>query len=290
MNARYYASMQGRFSSVDPVFMMVDRQYDPQQINLYAYCRNNPLAFTDPTGMILDPNTWDKDARRAFQDYMKLLNSDTKKYASELATIKQLEQSSVNYVVKLDQGGSDFSGGKEGNVTTNGTDVFINVADQGNGREKFSLNSRLGHELEHARQFDSGEWGFVSDKNGRFMDKNGKYIGSFVGVDITDEVKAWSVGARLASTTDFTVMGGSSMPEFQFRVLDTFNKAATDADKAAVLSKLGKTYSDDYKRGTSAVNSPSLGQPIGTLIRPSSPSAAVTDQNGVTRRFFGRTH
>jgi RHS repeat-associated protein len=49
--ARYLSSAQGRFTSADPVFMTAHRVSDPQQWNLYAYSRNNPLRFTDPTGL-----------------------------------------------------------------------------------------------------------------------------------------------------------------------------------------------------------------------------------------------
>jgi RHS repeat-associated protein len=49
--ARYYSSSQGRFTSVDPVWVKADRMLDPQRLNLYAYGRNNPLRFSDPTGM-----------------------------------------------------------------------------------------------------------------------------------------------------------------------------------------------------------------------------------------------
>ncbi len=49
--ARYYSGAQGRFTSVDPIWVKPDRMLDPQRLNLYAYGRNNPLRFTDPTGM-----------------------------------------------------------------------------------------------------------------------------------------------------------------------------------------------------------------------------------------------
>jgi len=49
--ARYYASVQGRFTSPDPLFMAEERIRDPQQWNLYAYARNNPLRMIDPTGL-----------------------------------------------------------------------------------------------------------------------------------------------------------------------------------------------------------------------------------------------
>jgi RHS repeat-associated protein len=51
--ARYYGSSLGRFMSVDPVIITPERKLDPQQLNRYAYVRNNPLRFIDPTGEIL---------------------------------------------------------------------------------------------------------------------------------------------------------------------------------------------------------------------------------------------
>jgi RHS repeat-associated protein len=48
--ARYYSSMQGRFTSVDPISFADARKYEPQAINLYSYCGNNPLTRVDPDG------------------------------------------------------------------------------------------------------------------------------------------------------------------------------------------------------------------------------------------------
>jgi len=50
VGARYFASIQGRFISSDPVMMNDDRLTDPQRWNLYAYCLNNPLKYVDPDG------------------------------------------------------------------------------------------------------------------------------------------------------------------------------------------------------------------------------------------------
>jgi RHS repeat-associated protein len=46
---RYYANGTGRFTTVDPGHVNGDI-YDPQSWNAYAYARNNPLKYTDPTG------------------------------------------------------------------------------------------------------------------------------------------------------------------------------------------------------------------------------------------------
>jgi RHS repeat-associated protein len=49
--ARYDASSMGRFMTPDPLYLEIHRMVDPQQLNLYAYGKNNPLKFTDPSGM-----------------------------------------------------------------------------------------------------------------------------------------------------------------------------------------------------------------------------------------------
>jgi RHS repeat-associated protein len=48
-NARYYASMQGRFISTDPV-LSSGHPMNPQSWDRYSYVGNNPLKLTDPNG------------------------------------------------------------------------------------------------------------------------------------------------------------------------------------------------------------------------------------------------
>ncbi|KAB8189476.1 hypothetical protein FKV24_009355 [Lysobacter maris] len=49
MNGRVYDTYMGRFMQPDPVIQAPD---NPQSWNAYTYVFNNPLAYTDPTGMI----------------------------------------------------------------------------------------------------------------------------------------------------------------------------------------------------------------------------------------------
>ncbi len=53
-NARLYDPVIGRFISADTI---VQDPYNPQFLNRYTYCLNNPLIYIDPSGHIawLDP-------------------------------------------------------------------------------------------------------------------------------------------------------------------------------------------------------------------------------------------
>ncbi len=94
--ARYYASSMGRFMSPDLLTVTFARQVDPQQLNLYAYVRNNPLKLVDPTGMYIDDS--------------KLSEKDMAKWAQVCALAAQTDSNGdllhpnlANELVSLDQ-------------------------------------------------------------------------------------------------------------------------------------------------------------------------------------------
>ena len=65
-DARLYDPVIGRFVSADTI---VSHPFDPQGLNRYSYCRNNPLIYVDPSGHSIDPSTTDpgsaiKDANK----------------------------------------------------------------------------------------------------------------------------------------------------------------------------------------------------------------------------------
>jgi RHS repeat-associated protein len=64
--ARHYSSLNGRFTTVDPVLQIELALTNPQRWDRYAYAGNNPLRFIDPDGA----DFWDfvngvSDAMRA---------------------------------------------------------------------------------------------------------------------------------------------------------------------------------------------------------------------------------
>lgn len=265
--ARYYSPQQGRFTSIDPVAMTVGRLYDPQQINLYLYCRNNPLVFIDPTGEQIDYA--DQGSREAYDDYEKFLNSNQKKYASELATLQQLKDSDVTYVINVASNASEHG---QGELTTDGTKIFININSNGGPLgEAFSQNSRFAHELEHGRQFDSGELSFIKDpKTGEWQTNPATY-------DIGDEIKAFKVQQNAASDSDyFTRKGGTT----QASLLSKLNNAKNDVERADILARNGYPNRNQRMNSNLVYHSDSGYKP-GQLIR-------TNDYFGRVNRVFER--
>jgi RHS repeat-associated protein len=66
--ARYFSGGQGRFTSADPLLNSA-HPWNPQTWNRYAYGLNNPLKFTDPTGLynVIDHCGDDKKCEKKFQ-------------------------------------------------------------------------------------------------------------------------------------------------------------------------------------------------------------------------------
>jgi RHS repeat-associated protein len=53
LHARYLDTTSHSFMSVDPLIYSLPTKYlyDPQQMNSYAYARNNPIVYSDPSGL-----------------------------------------------------------------------------------------------------------------------------------------------------------------------------------------------------------------------------------------------
>jgi RHS repeat-associated protein len=262
--ARYYKSAHGRFTTTDPILLIKERLLDPQQINLYAYCRNNPLAFIDPTGETIDfaDTKAGRRAKKEFESYESFLekNKDKKGFSELIATVQGLKDSKVTYEITL---GGAYKEGVEGNTTSNGERVFVNIATEGD--ERYSQNSRFAHELEHARQFDNGELTFLGNDKGQYSPSPSSY-------DIGDEVKAFRAQLIASSPQDFFGKGGTFLRNFQ--------NAKTDDKQADVVAQVGDNYQKIRSRGfdTNPRFDSSSGYKPGQLVRP-------TKENGY---FFGR--
>ena len=141
----------------------------------------------------------------------------------------------------------------------------------GSQGETFSLNSRLAHELEHGRQFDSGELAFRRDP------KSGKWNPDGLSYDIHDEVKAFEAQQRTSIGSDYwQTRHGQKQPS----LLNDFANARTEDERAGVLARTAYPDRNNKERNVSV--GPSTGYGPGELIRP-------TD-NGPIKNYFARVH
>ena len=210
-----------------------------------------------------------EEARRIFEGYVEFLGTDPDRFANHLSTIRQLQASEIHYeLVMIEEAGD----GIEGRVTTDGRSVFIHLTHVGGPHgEVASMNSRLAHELEHARQFDSGEIAFARDPaTGRW----GPLVATY---DIGDDVKAWeaqlvaSVGADFFDRARGT---GVIIPS----LLRLFADAGGFEARASVLMANG--YTDLRPIVNSNVGFAAKAKlAAGTVVHP-----------GMRENFFGRVH
>jgi RHS repeat-associated protein len=90
--ARYYGSGMGRFTSTDPFTVTAARMTDPQQLNSYAYVRNNPLRHIDPTGMVIDDAACKQDMKHCGKDWQKIQDIANQKDKSGNYTHPELQR------------------------------------------------------------------------------------------------------------------------------------------------------------------------------------------------------
>jgi RHS repeat-associated protein len=113
--ARYYGSALGRFTSADPITVTPARAADPQQLNLYAYGRNNPLKYLDPTGMVIDTGDLSDKDKKLWQKVTDLANKqdDDGNYVNPAlhAAYSALDSDSRVFKIEDNPGlGSDVAG------------------------------------------------------------------------------------------------------------------------------------------------------------------------------------
>jgi len=129
--ARCYGSNMGRFQTPDPL-LNSGRPDDPQTWNRYSYTLNNPLKFTDPTGMYVWNNTCgggDQKCNQQFQDlqskFREALSDVQDEYSKAVAAGDTEKADSLKQVLD--------GYGKEGEKNAFGQNVTVGLdSSQGN--------------------------------------------------------------------------------------------------------------------------------------------------------------
>jgi len=151
--ARYMSSAQGRFTSPDPAGLGAVALANPQTWNQYAYTLNNPLRFTDPTGMYTcadDNNKCQTDQDKAFEAARQRdLQSKDKNVVAAAAGYGDPTKDNHVGVQFTDSsnGNTNISISWNGKAVSYGITVSIPQAASGD-----SLDAMVGHEGTHVVQ------------------------------------------------------------------------------------------------------------------------------------------
>ena len=180
--ARYYASVQGRFSSPDPL-LSSGIEEDPQSWNRYSYTLNNPLALIDPTGLYVFDSSVDPEQRKKFNAGLAQAKANLEKIAATYGQNSK-EYNQAKRAVDV-YGAEGVKNGVTINAAKGGEDGYTQVAGVAGPKtkenptgqnihitfsaESFNLENvseGIGHEGSHAA--DGSDWvksGFANAKN-----------------------------------------------------------------------------------------------------------------------------
>jgi RHS repeat-associated protein len=197
--ARYFGSSMGRFLSPDP---LGGNLVDPQSLNRYTYVLNNPLRFTDPTGMYVCKDSADCSSK-ADQKFEKTLaglrgskDADVARAAGAYGAANSDNGVKVGFAdlsTKGENGNTVSTVGVDanGNLQAN-SDVTINSKIDGD-----SYAAAVGHEGSHAADAQDVVASGLSNGDNTIH----------AGMNITpyqSEVRAWGVTQSILKSGNFT--------------------------------------------------------------------------------------
>lgn len=120
--SRYYVTRHGRWLTPDPGGVNVVHLDDPQTWNMYAYVRNNPTTFTDPTGLDLWLSGCGKDTATCHNNYVGTYNDKGKFVPSTIQS--DAEGNFKGHTVTFDTSGIRIDSKYQG-VFASGTDATV---------------------------------------------------------------------------------------------------------------------------------------------------------------------
>jgi RHS repeat-associated protein len=229
--ARYDSSNLGRFMSPDPILIMPQKLTDPQQWNLYAYVRNNPLNLTDPTGMYtVSCGAGDKKCNKSADNFEKQRQKDLKSKSVKVRNAAKAwgDRGDANHISvtfktqqQVDQDARTAPGYKtDAIVTANATadhqpDIKAEFSEDLGGKD---LGQTIAHEGSHIED----DMEFLKS----YDPVTGKY---FDGANLTHfdtEFQAFSAGSMVKPYSMFT-----PGPKGYQQLTDYINRAYPNADQ-----------------------------------------------------------
>lgn len=227
--ARYYGSTQGRFTSADPL-LSSGELHDPQTWNRYAYVLNNPLLYTDPTGLFVYGKNVTDEQKKQFEAALNkakgYLNKIAETYGKNSNEYKKAERALNSYGKPGEDNGVTVIANDKidaGKTTLN--NKAITVAFNPNQFENNFFQALVGHEGSHVADAQNYLATGKSPTEHQF-EYDGHSVQSVLG----------EMQAKEMNYVNFYInVGGSkNAPE---QKVDLWNKSWEAADKATLRDK-----------------------------------------------------
>jgi RHS repeat-associated protein len=118
--ARYNSSSMGRFMSPDPVYFQASMLTDPQRFNEYAYARNNPLLYLDPSGEAIELTGDEEQRKKELQALRDAVGAQAGAYLYEnkVVTANSDGTTSTSYYVGIYTNGPSGNGPSFGEINS----------------------------------------------------------------------------------------------------------------------------------------------------------------------------
>jgi RHS repeat-associated protein len=206
--ARFNSSGFGRFMSPDPMGIMKQKLVDPQQWNKYAYVRNNPLRFVDPTGMyIVVCQSDDKKCQKAASKFERqrqkdLKSKDEKVRNAAAAWGNPTDHNNINVTFKPQAQVDADAHTAPGYTTQAFVKPGAGADHKPNIQAEFSESlggSSLGQVIAHEGSHIEDDMSFLNSYNGA----TGKYNPGLNFTNFDTEFQAFEAGSGVKSYSEF---------------------------------------------------------------------------------------
>ena len=233
--ARYYDPQIGRFITPDTI---VQAPYDPQSLNRYSYCRNNPINLTDPTGHKFKwKNFW--------QSVVSVITGIVSILCPVLAPVMWAVNMAISAYTAIQTGNIlGFAGGIVGGAVFGALGKSLSLGLAGMMSEAVS-KTFIGGALIGAVEFGMGGFGAGF----------GASLAS--GRNLADSMRAGAIGAAMGAVTG-AIIEGSYRAEWQKTLhgasdqeIDAVQNAKKGLKVAKFFANVTKTFTEDDKMALS---------------------------------------
>ncbi len=160
MQQRYYDPAVGRFISPDPVVPTPGNVFN---FGRYTYANNNPMRYTDPTGMYTCDRKKNKEFCKRMDARVKHLRSSRDHYRPGSRGYRLISLI-INFVGEKGIGGPEFlKGSLPGTVAARSNQHGKITIDESKGTNPDMMASDIGHEAQHG--LDAKNNGAVGNTN-----------------------------------------------------------------------------------------------------------------------------